>query len=286
MSHNSSEIYLKSFEDLMMKSHNRTRKGKRKKSTLTSYNSSKALQSLMELAIPTSTKITLSKLLIKGELTSVELLSAKRHSVVMHGKVNRSKAKFASLSSDDVIVKAFINCDEQKLCEKADHERLHLENNRHETRPKFILQSNNIVLMSMIGEDKPAPTLKEIMKANERSIELIYSEVMEHWSQERTQRFDASNILYHGGKWWSVGFSDSLEIKSLSDGCLSFDFESANLKKFVRMFCKAGLSRQKAEEGFLKCHGNYDWLSTRLTQGIFKTTKHVYLKSRRLLSKF
>lgn len=240
-------------------------------------NKSKALTKLYELDIPKCAQTLLAKLIANGQLTSVNrILFRKKKSIIISGKAKQKHRNFPILSSDDVIIKILINGNKNQLWKRA-YDESHQEKyniDEGDNRPMLLLQTGNIIVTSMIGKDGvPAPTLKDILDSNQRSIVVIYNEVIQFWCKIRNVPFHPSNILYQDGKWWRVGCggahaNDAVDTNFSVTSSHFLSFYRTNLKYLIEFFGHYGLSLKEAECGFMKCSTNYYWYTQQVMRGM------------------
>jgi len=238
---------------------------------------SKAFTRLFELDIPKSDQTILSKLISNGQLTSVnKVLHRKKNSIILSGKVNRTHRNFPLLSSDDAIIKILINGNKNELWQRAYDEFNEMKSEKYDgdesnkqNRPQFLIQTGNIIVMSMIGKDgEPAPTLKDILSSKERKVAEVYNEVFQFWCKIRHRTFHPTNILYHNGTWWTVGYGAHAYDAYHTDSSFLLSFYRTNLKRLIDFFCHYGLSIKEAEFGFMKYKGNYYWSTIEAMRGM------------------
>lgn len=236
-------------------------------------NKFRAFSRLLELEIPKSAKVLLTKLIANGQLTSVnKVLFRKKKSIIISGKVNQKHRNFPLLSTDDVIIKILINGNKDELWKRADDEfqqDKHIEN--RDNRSTLLLQTGNIIVSSMIGKDgKPAASLQDILNYKQRNISLIYNEVIEFWCKIRDRPFHPSNILYHDGKWWSIGHGGphAQDINTHVTSSQLLSFYRTNLKHLIDLFCHYGLCIKEAEDGFMKYGTKYYWYTQQIMRGM------------------
>lgn len=235
-------------------------------------NKCKALERLNELDISKSDQILLVKLISNGHLTSVDkILLRKKKSIIISGKTNRKHRNFPTLSNDDVVIKIPIHGNKNELWQRSYdecHQNKYIEEG--DNQPTFLLQTGHILVTAMIGENGvTAPTLKDILSANQRNIATVYDEVIEFWCKIRNIPFHPSNLLYHNGKWWRVGYGGTHAYDACTDvsaNCLSF--YRTNLKHLIDFFCRYGLSMKLAKDGFIKHSGKYYWDTIQVMRGM------------------
>lgn len=230
-----------------------------------------AFARLLELAIPKSAQTLLTKLISNGQLTSVNRVwFQKRKSIILSGKVNQTHRNFPLLTSDDVIIKILINGNKSELWKRADDECYQQKPFKDSVkRPTFLLQTGNIIIMSMIGRDgKPAPTLKHVLKLNRKNIAMIYSEIVQFWCTVRDVTFDPSNILYEDGKWWIVGYGGHANNTTYVSSSHHLLFYRTNLNHLIDFFCHYGLTIKQAEYGFMKYGRKYYWYTQEVMRGM------------------
>lgn len=234
-------------------------------------NKTKALDRLYELAIPKSDQTLLAKLISNGQLTSVDkILFRKKQSIILSGKVKQKHRNFPTLSSDEVIIKIPINGSKDELLQRAYDERHQNKYNEEgDNQPIFLLQTGHIIVTTMVGKDgKPAPTLKDILKSNQRDIAKVYDEIIQFWCKIRHRPFHPSNLLYHDGKWWRVGYGGTHAYDAFADSSMCLSFYRSNLKLLIDFFCHYGLNIKQAEDGFMKYSKNYYWNTIEVMRGM------------------
>lgn len=193
---------------------------------------------IKELPIPKLSKEILSKLTINHQLKAiVSVVKIGRNSVTLHGKVNKSHRNYSLLESDNVIIKVFVHRAGNLL---KPHEMANLE--------FAIMKIDHIVIKPMIGDDKPAPTLRQIMNWNRDGLDLILEEILTQCNGCWHSNISTNHILRHGGKWHFLDFHES------NYYYINYDttrYEIDVLKLF-REFIKFGLSQQQLETAFFK----------------------------------
>lgn len=235
-------------------------------------NKAKALDILYELAIPKSDQTLLAKLITKGQLTSIDkILFRKKKSIIIGGKAKQKHRNFPILSTDDVIIKIPINGNKSELWQRAYAERnqnKYLEEG--DNQPTFLLQTGHIIVTTMVGIDgETAPTLKDVLSTNQRNIATVYDEVIQFWCKVRNRPFHPSNLLYHDGKWWRVGYGGTHAYDANRDvSAHGLQFYRANLKLLIDFFCRYGLNMKQAEDGFMKYATNYYWDTIQAMRGM------------------
>lgn len=236
---------------------------------------SKALERLCELQIPKSDQTLLAKLISNGHLTSIDrILFRKSKSIIISGKAKPKHRNFPILSTDDVVIKIPINGSKSELMQRSYAERHQSENiEEGDNQPTFLLQTGPIIVTAMVGKDGvPAPTLKDILSSNQRNIVQVYDEIIQFWCKIRNVPFHPSNLLFHDGKWWRVGYGGTYAYEG-ADGDDDFSahallFYRTNLKRLIDFFCHHGLNIKQAEDGFMKYAGKYYWQTIEVMRGM------------------
>lgn len=250
----------------------KTRKEIGKENHIVHDNKSKALDRLYELTIPKSDQTLLAKLISSGQLTSVDkVLFRKKKSIIVSGKAKQKHRNFPILSTDDVIIKIPINGNKNQLWQRAydeRHQNKYIEEG--DNQPTFLLQTGHILVNTMVGVDgKPAPTLKEVLSSNQRNVATVYDEIIQFWCKIRHRPFHPSNLLYHNGKWWRVGYGGTHAYDTNGDASAKgLSFYRTNLKLLIDLFCHHGLNMKQAEEGFVKYATKYYWDTIEVMRGM------------------
>lgn len=255
------------------KTRNRLRKARKEitdKSSLAEESKTILLQSLQEIEIPQQSKALLTKLINNGQLTGIDkVLFESNKSIVVSGKVNKTHRNFPVIGSDDVIIKIHINGERDELYKRAVDESKQLKTTIEGlNKPTFLLQSGNIVIMTLVGQDGvPAQNLIKFLQSTDRNIFEVYSEVLKFWCLEREKAFDPLSILYHDGKWWSIGLGERMAFTySYTNHCKDLVYFRSNLKAIIDLFITYGLKLQHAEDGFSELP-MYDWATHQLMRG-------------------
>lgn len=227
----------------------------------------RAYDKLMELAIPKPTKAAISKLLVNGHLTSVDkIIFQNNKSIIVQAKVNPQDKRFKiKLQSEHVVIKIFIDGNHEEIQKRMDCE---WELLNHENRPHPLVKLNNMIVMSMLGCDEPALTLRQVLKSKQQNIVSAYRGIMQIWHHVRLTKFESLEFVWCDGKMFILGTGEIFDDSNVA-GAEIIDFMLINLKACVDHYCKRGLSRKQAEEGYLECHSNYDWYSKNLTKTAF-----------------
>lgn len=239
-------------------------------------NKSKALERLNEMEIPKSDQALLAKVISNGHLMSIDkILFRKRKSIIITGKANPKHRNFPVLSTDDVIIKIPINGNKSELWQRSNaerHQSKYIEEG--DNQPTFLLQTGHIIVTTMVGTDGvPALTLKDVLSSNQRNIGTVYDEVIQFWCKIRNVPFHPSNLLYHDGKWWRVGYGGTHAYENTHTdyadmSAHSLLFYRTNLKRLIDFFGRYGLNMKQAEEGFMKYAGKYYWQTIEVMRGM------------------
>jgi hypothetical protein len=196
-------------------------------------------------------KVILSKLLLSRQLSSVdEILHRSKTAIILQGKINLRTKTFSSLKSENVVIKIFVNGSFEELRFKGPPDFRWDKVNVSE----FIMYPENILIMSMIGENEPAMTLQQVLTSRKyQKISSVSREVVRLWADTSYTKFDPTNILWHDGKWWLVGYTSTWEeINREEQGKLEGIKES--LKKIVAMYGHYNVTKEQAEYEILNYH--------------------------------
>lgn len=222
----------------------------------------RAYDRLMELEIPKSTKATISKLLVNGHLTSVDkIIFQNDKSIIVQAKVNPQDKRFKiKLQSEHAVIKIFVDGNHEEIQKRMDYEWDILS---QDNRPHPLVKLNNMIVMTMVGGDEPALTLREVLKSKQQNIVSAYRGIMQIWHHVRLTKFESLEFVWCDGKLFTLGTGEDYDPNVDGD---MFDFMLTNLKACVDHYCKRGLTRKQAEEVYFECHANYDSYSRTLTR--------------------
>lgn len=215
----------------------------------------KVYDKLMDLGIPKASKEALSKLLVSGQLISVdEITCASEKSIIVRAKINIEDKRF-NLQSDDVIIKIFINGTREEIQARMDTEWMSQVRNR----PPPIIKLENIIIMSVVGAGPPS-TLDNILKSKQQNVETIFLDILDQWHCLKQRKFEPSDFVWHenkfawdDSKWFLLGSGELLGPVPEVD-CLQ-----SNLKAFVAYFLNHGLTKKQASEGCWACYYVHEW---------------------------
>jgi hypothetical protein len=203
-----------------------------------------AVKKLNLLKIPKPAKAILTKLLLTGQLSSVdEILHRSNTAIVLRGKISLLVKKQKSLESENIVIKIFVNGTTEELQTKAKNEYGNY---------RIIMQIENIVIMSMIGGNEPAMTLQQVLRSrNYQKISTVYRNIIRRWIDSSCPKFDTTNILWHDDEWLFVGsrlmVEQHDEVESIKE----------SLKKIVATFGHYGVSKKQAEHEILKYQNTF-----------------------------
>lgn len=212
---------------------------------------------LMDLGIPKASKEALSKLLVSGQLTSVdEITCASEKTIIVQAKINIEDKRF-NLQSDDVIIKVFINGTREEIQARMDTE----WTSQIRNPPPRIVKLENMIIMSVVGEG-PSSTLDNVLKSKPQEVKTIYLDILDQWHCLKLRKFEPSDFVWHDSKfawedskWFLLGSGELLEV----DETRKLDCLQSNLKAFVDYFINHGLTKKQASEGCWACYYVHEW---------------------------
>jgi hypothetical protein len=267
-----------------------------------------AVKKLNLLKIPKPAKAILTKLLLTGQLSSVdEILHRSNTAIVLRGKITLLVKKQKSLESENIVIKIFVNGTTEELQTKAKNEYENLRwrklyfylynrpklneiiRKKFETsedavisipingtkeellfkfdklrfpshhvskdinKSEFIMQIENIVIMSMIGDNEPAMTLQQVLRSNKyQNVLTVFRKVVRLWidlrHHFRCPKFDPANFLWHDNKWWTVGDTSVLDERD------EVEKIKESLNEIVVTFGHYGVSKEELKKEILIYH--------------------------------
>jgi serine/threonine-protein kinase RIO1 len=223
----------------------------------------KVCENLVEL--PKFSKDILTKLLRNRQLMTVdEVICQTSRSIVLKAKANKSHKSFSD-RDDVVIVKIFINGQLNELCRRAEYESSLLITKNELKRPQHLLTQGNIVIMSMVGDNKPAPTLRQLLKSKTGNLNEIYCGIIDIWRMISITKFNTSNLLLHQKQWHLVGSS-----QTYVDNQTIINNREGNLQKLIDTFRKHGLTELQLREGFFNLHPNNFYYGQNRMKKVFR----------------
>lgn len=234
------------------------------------------LNQILLLPIPQHSMEILSKLIVNHQISEiVKVLKVGASSVLLHAKVNLLSAVYSDVESDDVILKIFTgknhtksdiqaaklynprvyskDRNKDKYPHKGYYYRDHL--NAVDKEDLLIFRIDNVVVTKMIGIDKPAANLIQMIKQNPQNIEKYYEEIRDliNHFRARDYRFwnrksSTKDILWHNGEWNFIDYgventyNQENYIKSVGN----------NLTSVIKAFQHYGLSIEKLQIPYTK----------------------------------
>lgn len=228
------------------------------------------LVKVSSLPIPQRSIFILSKLVINHQLDKIiKVIDTKNDCVTIHAKINLNHENYRELESDDVIIKVFT---------RNNHTRPDMESaklfkgvvyskdrniNRPENDSKYfyfpmereslnLALHDNIVIMKMVGDKKPAPRLVDMIKMHPHLRHELYRQIIELVIRLRDKGYQfwcckasIRNILWHNDEW-NILYNEKDRI-----GCFSYeesDKSVKNLLSVLKVFLHFGLSRKELRE--------------------------------------
>lgn len=243
----------------------------------------KLLSKVALLKIPERSIKVLSKFVINHQLQEiVKILGTSKNCVTIHAKVNPNNIIYRDLESDDVIVKVFtLNKHESPDVEGAKEYTAQL-NSRDRNKWKFmdkdkakdfrygyfnhlldkedlpIIRADNVVVMKMIGVDRKALNLVEMIKKHPQRRREFYRDIIELAKLFRSrngqfwhERSSVKDILWHNSEWNFICHPKSI-ICSNWKKIMKADNFFRNLVSIMKLFQRFGLSTAELKEAFVQ----------------------------------
>ena len=212
------------------------------------------------LPLPSRINALLSNLVNKYELEEIKrIIDIGTNSISVHAKTNAENQIFGNLKRDNVVLKIFTRKNHTKPdvasvekyeCSVQNAFGTHCEN-------LVLFRLDNVVVLRMVGERKPAKNIFEISKKNPRKLQSYFREILElirytkfynnkFWYLKKSMR----NIVWHENQWMifhrdiNTFFFKTVEKKN--------DCIALNLVSLVKTFKSFGLEESLLKEEFLR----------------------------------
>lgn len=218
------------------------------------------------LPIPQHAVEILSKLILNHQLLEIgKIWKVSSGRITFFAIINLKSAAFRDLDSDDVIVKVFTGEKFEKLdiknakayralvySEKRHKEYYssHYYNNGEEL---VIFQQENVVITKMIGSNKPAPNLIQMIKLNPHKIKYYYEELIKLIKLFRGRdwhfwngKSSARKILWDNGEWNFIDHGENIYCEDKH-----IKYVANNYVSLMKIFRHYGLSNKHLKAPFL-----------------------------------
>lgn len=231
---------------------------------------SKNLGKISNLPIPQRSILILSKLVINHQITEiVRVLDKRRDCVTIHARINLNSQVYREEDSDSVLIKVFtrklntrVNFTSAKLFRgvaySEERNRNHPKTNDRSFFVPFdkeilpILSIDNVVIVKMVGDQRPPPSLVEMVKRFPQRRKQFYRQIIELVVRLRDQSYQfwsskasIRNILWHNNEWNILYNELDVDVFCMEDNERIF---SRNLIAVMKVFLHFGLTRKEVKQ--------------------------------------
>lgn len=250
----------------------------------------KLLSKVALMKIPERSIKILSKFVINHQLQEiVKVLKTSRNCVTIHAKVNPSNIIYRELESDDVIIKIFtLNKHASPDRERAKKYTAQVNSrdrnkwkfmDKHKTNQGYfnhlldnedllIIRADNVVVMKMIGVDRRALNLVEMIKKYPQRRREFYRDIIELAKLFRSRSFQywharasVKDILWHNNEWNFICHPQQVNCSNWKKMTKADNF-FRNVFAIMKLFQRFGLSVAELKESYVqvfRTHRKYDY---------------------------